>query len=110
MHNDVKMTAHICDVRLSVVTSALQTSHFPCYCLVCIYVLDATKSADKLSISFRRICEIEISTKLLTKLESNIHEHFKMTNCLNSVNYISQLWRYLHPLSFSYLVCVKYTF
>ena len=65
MHNDVKMTAHICDVRLSVVTSALQTSHFPCYCLVCIYVLDATKSADKLSISFRRICEIKISTNIL---------------------------------------------
>ena len=53
MHNDVKMTAHICDVQLSVVTSALQTSHFPCYCLVCIFALSATKSADKLSISFQ---------------------------------------------------------
>ncbi len=52
MHNEFKMTAHICDVRLSVVTSALQTSHFPCYCLVCIFVLNATKSADILSISF----------------------------------------------------------
>ena len=79
MHKDVKMTAHICDVRLSVVTSALQTSHFPCYCLVCIYVLDATKSADKLSISFRRICEIKISTNILIRLFPRIKTRNKYT-------------------------------